>query len=198
MDDCLATAPALPLLLERFRAGDSFAREELFHLAYEPLSRCTRRMLRDFPSVRRWDEADDVLHSALLRLLRSLRIAEPADWREFFALATQEVRRELYDLARLYSGPQWQYTHQPGPARQGKAKPLEDVPDRTEEPGDLEAWSAFQREVANLPSGEREVFSLLFYRGWTQAHVAKWCHVTARTVQRRPESALRKLHQRLS
>jgi DNA-directed RNA polymerase specialized sigma24 family protein len=41
---------------------------------------------------------------------------------------------------------------------------------------------------------EREVVSLLFYHGWKQAEVAELLGVTVRTVQRRWQAALVKLH----
>jgi RNA polymerase sigma factor (sigma-70 family) len=45
-----------------------------------------------------------------------------------------------------------------------------------------------------LPVEERQVVELIFYHGWTQAEVADLFDVTVRTVQRRWQTALMKLH----
>jgi hypothetical protein len=60
-------------------------------------------MLRDFPGVHRWEETDDVLQNAQLRLNRALGAAQPPTVAELFRLAAAQVRRELIDLARHYS-----------------------------------------------------------------------------------------------
>jgi RNA polymerase sigma factor (sigma-70 family) len=43
--------------------------------------------------------------------------------------------------------------------------------------------------TVQLPVEEREVVSLTYYHGWTQAEVATLLQVTVRTVQRRWQSA---------
>src|SRR6516164_5702899 len=58
--------------LDRLHAGDAGARDGLIGVACERLRRLTRRMLGDFPGVRRWEETDDVLSEAVLRLCRAL------------------------------------------------------------------------------------------------------------------------------
>jgi len=47
-------------IVARVRDGDDEAREELIQLSYERLKRLARKMLKQFPSVRRWEETDDV------------------------------------------------------------------------------------------------------------------------------------------
>ena len=44
-------------------------------------------MLRGFPNVRRWADTDDVLQSALMRLLHTLQATRPEDTRHFADLA---------------------------------------------------------------------------------------------------------------
>jgi RNA polymerase sigma-70 factor (ECF subfamily) len=55
------------LWLDRMRAGDLSARDELLHNLCGRLERLARTMLHRFPRVRRWAETDDVLQNALLR-----------------------------------------------------------------------------------------------------------------------------------
>src|SRR5438309_1494875 len=92
--------------LDRLRAGDAAARDELLRRACGRLELLTRRMLRGFPGVHRWEQTDDVLQNALVRLLRALKEIQPATTRDFLALSTKQIRRELIDLARHYFGPQ--------------------------------------------------------------------------------------------
>src|SRR4051794_18945804 len=96
----------LHLFLARMQAGDLTARNELFRHMTGRLERLTRKMLHDFPGVRRWAGTDDVLQSALIRLLRTLQAVRPATPRDFLGLAAEQIRRELIDLARHYYGPQ--------------------------------------------------------------------------------------------
>ena len=184
--------------LDRIEAGDLAARDELLRGTCRRLERLARKMLRRFPGVRRWVQTDDVLQSALLRLLRALREVRPANTREFFALAAVQVRRELLDLARHFYGPQGVgANHASLPARNGAPPACEPV-DELDDPADLEKWYAFYREVERLPKEEREVVGLIYYHGWTQAQVAELLQMGERTVRRRWEAALVKLHRILN
>jgi DNA-directed RNA polymerase specialized sigma24 family protein len=64
-----------------------------------------------------------------------------------------------------------------------------------EEPGEIDRWCAFHQEVEKLPAEEREVVSLIYYHGWTQAQVAELFQVCERTVRRRWETAMQRLQQ---
>ncbi len=87
-------------------AGDASARAHLIEHTCDRMRRLARKLLHDFPRVRRWEDTDDVLQNALLRLLRALQSVAPATVADFFRLATRQLRRELLDLARHYYGPQ--------------------------------------------------------------------------------------------
>ena len=67
-------------------------------------------------------------------------------------------------------------------------------PAPADEPATLAAWCEFHEQVRHLPPDEREVVDLLFYQELTQAEAAALLQVTKRTVQRRWQSALLKLH----
>jgi RNA polymerase sigma-70 factor (ECF subfamily) len=180
---------------QRMKAGDQAAREELIRAIVERMERLARKMLRSFPNVRRWEETDDVLQNAMMRLLRSLEKVEPGSVRELFGLAALEIRRELMDLARHFGGPQGQGAHHASrpPQETGSAwQPADANPD-----ADLEKWTAFHREVENLPAEEREVVGLMFYNGMSSTEVAELFQVSDRTIRRRWNSAMLKLHQYL-
>jgi RNA polymerase sigma factor (sigma-70 family) len=184
--------------VERLRAGDLSAREEMLHSVCGRLEELTRKMLRRFGSVRRWVDTDDVLQSALLRLWRTLQQMHPDSMRDFYNLATVHLRRELLDLARYYSRREGAglYPANAPAADDGSAPPWE-PPARREDPDDLERWCAFHREVEKLPVEEHEVVGLIYYHGWKQAEVAELFQVSERTVRRRWESALVKLRRSL-
>lgn len=181
--------------LERMRAGDRSAPDELIRHVCGRLEKLTRQMLRGFPGVRRWVQTDDVLQNALVRLLRALQAVEPGSMREFFALATEQIRRELLDLVRHYYGPEGPGAHHAtGADGNGSQGPAYEKPDLSHEPSGLAEWCEFHRHINELPEEERDVVGLLYYQGLTQAEAAAVLHVTVRTVQRRWQAALLKLH----
>jgi len=185
----------LQVWVERMRVGDAAAREELVQHATGRLQRLTRKMLKGFPGVRRWEQTDDVLQNAFMRLLRALQTVQPASVRDFFGLAAEQIRRELLDLARHYYGPQGAGAHHAShvAGNDSQARPHEpSVHD--EEPEERERWCAFHLAVEKLPVEEREVVNLLYYAGCTQAEAAEVLQVTVRTVQRRWQTVLLKLH----
>lgn len=183
--------------LDRMRAGDEAARDDFLRETGGRLERLARKMLRRFPRVARWEQTDDVLQGALLRLLRALQAVRPASVREFFSLAAEQLRRTLLDLARHHYGPLGvgaNHESHSGSEAPGEASAL---PNRAEPGPDLERWSAFHQAVATLPDEEREAFGLLFYHGWTQAEVAAVLQVSDRTVRRQWHSACVKLREAL-
>ncbi len=184
--------------LARIRAGDLSARDELLRSVCRRLEELTHQMLRRFPNVRRWADTDDVLQNALLRLLRSLEGIEPASMRDFHSLAAVHIRRELLDLARYYGRREGAGLH-PGDPKAADDSPASagEPPGPREDSSELEKWCRFHQEVEHLPVEEREVVSLIYYHGWTQVEVAELLQITDRTVRRRWEAALVKLHRLL-
>ncbi len=191
-DDPSVHTTQLHLWLERMRAGDGAARDELLHGVCGRLERVAHKMLRGFPNVRCWAQTDDILQSALMRLLRTLEKLQPASMREFFGLAAAQLRRELLDLARHFARANGLGAAPGGPPADGAPVPEPVAP--AEEPEELERWCRFHEEAEQLPVEEREVVGLIFYHGWPQADVAALLGVTVRTVQRRWQSALFTLH----
>ncbi|OAI40917.1 hypothetical protein AYO40_04035 [Planctomycetaceae bacterium SCGC AG-212-D15] len=191
MSEPSAQTTQLQGLLERLAAGEPDAPEALIRRSCERLRKLTRVMLRGYPGVKRWAETDDVLQSALMRLLRSLKEVRPSTPKDFFALATLQIRRELIDLARHYFGPQ-------GTARRHASHGPDGTPpdpaDSAAEPSELAEWCEFHKLVEELPEAEREVVGLVYYHGMTQAEAAAVLGVTVRTVQRRWHASLLTLH----
>jgi RNA polymerase sigma factor (sigma-70 family) len=184
-------------LLNRFQTGDEEAGDALLRAVYDRLERLTQQMLRNYPNVRRWCDASDVLHGALVRMLRSLKAVRPAEVRDFLNIAALNIRRELLDLTRRFHGHKIQPV---GDVEENENSPLAQAPAPAEAP-DLDLWSGFHELVEQLPCKEREVMSLAFYHGWTQAQIAELLGIDERTVRRHWRSACLilsdALHQRL-
>jgi RNA polymerase sigma-70 factor (ECF subfamily) len=186
----------LQQLLPRVGTGDEAAVDALLRHCGDRLTILTRRMLGDFQRVRRWVETDDVLQSALVRLLAALRSVQPQTPREFFALASLQIRRELLDLARHFYGPEGIGTNHDSrePASSSSAGGQQPV-DLRDEPASLAQWTELHEMMDKLPSEEREVVGVLFYQGLSQAEAAEVLNISLRTLQRRWHDALCRLHQ---
>jgi RNA polymerase sigma-70 factor (ECF subfamily) len=180
------------------RAGDQTAQDDLIKGVCAQLELLASKMVRRFPNVHRWAETGDILQSSLLRLLRSLKkLDAPASMPQFFALAAQQMRRELLDLARRHCGPNRPSLHHASQVP-GHAGSATEPADTDQEPADLEKWCQFHQEVEKLPAEEREVVGLIYYHGWQQAEVAQLLQINERTVRRRWASAMVKLHELLT
>jgi RNA polymerase sigma-70 factor (ECF subfamily) len=186
--------------LDRLRAGDESARQELIRCACGRLERLTRKMLGGWPRIHRWEETCDVMQNSLLRLCRSLSEAKPAAVADFFRLAALHIRRELHDLAKHYYGPHGMGTNH---ATAAWKSPCDDGSNGAtareplgadEDPASLAAWAEFHHQVERLPEEEREVFDLLWYQELSQAEAAELLNVSQRTVKRRWASARLRLH----
>lgn len=184
-------------LLERLQAGDETAKSELIQHACERLRRLTRKMLRDYARVRRWEETDDVFQQAALRLVRSLSEVTPSSPAHFFALAATQIRRTLLDLARHYYGPEGSGAHHHTDDTGDLPKAVEQAAAQEGEPQTLQQWSLFHEKIEELPEKEREVFQLLWYQGLKQEEAATILEVDVRTIKRRWQAARIQLHEAL-
>jgi RNA polymerase sigma-70 factor (ECF subfamily) len=182
--------------IARLQAGDPAARDALLGAAGERLRQLAHRMLGTYPRVRRWEETDDVLQNALLRLYRTMKDVPPQSAADFLRLAALNIRRELLDLIKHYYGPQGQGAHHASQDPNQESPPEGTAPSSLD-PSRLATWSEFHQHVERMPDDERAVFDLLWYQGLTQAQAAQLLGVTERTVKRRWQSARLKLHDAL-
>ncbi len=165
--------------------GNPQAKEALIAHACERLRVLARKMLRHYPSVRRWAETDDVLQGALVRLHRALSDVTPETPAQFYGLAAMQIRRELVDLARHYYGANgWGKRHQTDGEDVVAA-----VQDQTSEPTSLEAWACFHQAVETLPEEQKQVVNLLWYEGLPQRQAAEVLEVSLSTLKRRWQAA---------
>jgi RNA polymerase sigma factor (sigma-70 family) len=184
--------------VERLQRGDEAARKELLNCACQRLTELTRKMLKNFPRVKRWEQTDDVFQNAAMRLYRTLGEVRPGDAAEFFRLAALNIRRELLDLAKHYYGPRGRGARHASVAGVSGPDVLAAQPSPSDDPEQLGSWTEFHRQVDNLPEEERTVFDLLWYQELPQAEAAALLGVSERTIKRRWAAARLKLHELLA
>lgn len=179
-------------LLDRAAAGEPSAYGDLIAQAEDRLLRLSRRMLRNYPRLQRWEATDDVFQDAALRLHRALAEVKPESVRGFIGLAATQIRRTLIDLARRHFGPEgWGANHQTdGPEDTvGQDGWVRGAPARGGPPETIADWTAFHEAVESLPADERDVFQLTWYAGLRQADIARLLGVSIPTVKRRWRAA---------
>jgi RNA polymerase sigma-70 factor (ECF subfamily) len=184
----VVTLSELQDLLQGVCAGDARARDHLLEHLSDRLLALARKMLHQFPAVHRWDRTSDVYQGAMVRLVRALDQVKPDTIEGLVRLASQQIRRELLDLARRYSGPT-----NPGVGRGTRTDPFQEessVPiGAHDEPDNVAVWTEFHRQVERLPDKEREIFDLVWYQELTQTEAAQLLQITERTVRNRWVSA---------
>ena len=191
VNDSLKTTE-LQDLVDRIRAGDRRAADALITRSARRLEALARKMLRDFPAVRRWEQTGDVLQNALQRLLQTLRDVRPDSVAGYFQLGARAIRRELLDLARRYAGPHNPAArHESLPESSGASNSPPAEPPA--EVRNLERWAAFHEAVGRLPDEDRELLELGFYQGLSKDEIARLLGVDDRTVRRRWNRAVRRI-----
>ena len=174
--------------LAALKRGEAEARDRLIAVVSDRLFRLTRKMLRDFPRVHRWEETDDVFVNAMMRLYKALDEIAPASSRDFFRLMATMVRRELIDLSRKYRGPMGldanleSWGGSPGDEADSPAGELRD---ESNDPDMLDWWTHFHEQVERLKDEQREVFGLIYYQNLKIAEAARLLETSERTVKRR-------------
>ncbi len=180
--------------LDELRAGNEAARAEVVNRSCERLRVLAHRMLRNYPRLRRWEQTDDILQTAMIRLHQSLANVKPESVALFLGFATAQIRRTLLDLVRHHFGSKGAAAHHHtdgkgavgdsasarAPCTHGRR-----CEDASVEPENLDAWTRFHETVEELPDEQREVFNLLWYQDLSQLEAASVLGVSQRTVRRR-------------
>lgn len=184
------TLTHLEQLLDRLAAGDTEARSELIQVASERLVHLARRMLANYPHLRRWEQTDDIFQEAVIRLHRSLKDVQPTSVNGFFGLAMTQVRRTLIDLVRHHFGPEGAAAHHDSDAgfvasNQSQRQKSFTPAANEVAPETFEQWAKFHETVEEFPEEVRKVFELLWYGGMTQAETAEALSISVPTVRRR-------------
>ncbi|TWU49256.1 RNA polymerase sigma factor [Rubripirellula reticaptiva] len=189
----LGHTTALQERLIEFNSGDLEAREAIIEHTCERLRLRTRQMLRSFPTVSRWSQTDDVLQNAMIRLHKSLAQVKPESPKQFYGLAGTQIRRELIDLARRFSGAEGVGANHDTNAGETAGKSA----DTNYEPESLEHWSEFHVAVEQLSEDQQAVVGLLWYDGMSQPEASKVLGISLATLKRRWQAARLQLSEQL-
>jgi RNA polymerase sigma-70 factor (ECF subfamily) len=193
---------AIQRCIDRLHKGQSNVRGELLDYAFERLQWMVKKMKRGYERVGRWEQTDDVVQNASLRLYEALDKVEITDARHFFRLAALQIRRELLDMCRHYYGPQGAganyqtVMHEPA-ADRGERPEVFDRAELSADPQKVQEWGDFHRQVGELPEPEREVVDLLWYHELSQDEAARILGVSTRHVKRLWRSARLLLYSRM-
>jgi DNA-directed RNA polymerase specialized sigma24 family protein len=177
--------------LDLLREGNPQAREDIIDCSCQRLRHLVGTMLSQYPRLQQWEDTDDVLQDAMLRLHRALEQVQPQSVAQFFGLAATHIRRTLLDLVRRHFGPEGPggYSHVDVgngdwiTSRGGPTTP--------------KAWAECYEALDGLPEQEREVVDLLWFDGLTQAEAAEVLGISERTIRRRWYAARYSLYKAL-
>jgi RNA polymerase sigma factor (sigma-70 family) len=184
--------------LDRLKAGDATAHNELIQCACHRLEAIVDKALGRFPGVRRFERGSDVLQNAVLRirtnlLKRQLQDEVPGNPREFFALASCWIRDEIVALLRHYYGPLGEGANtQPSPVA---GAPAEAAADSTADPNRLSRWTQLHDQINKLDPEQRELFGLMWYHGLSLKDAAEVLQISERTAKRRWREVRLSLHE---
>ena len=178
-------------ILMQIREGDTSATERLFAYCLDRFKLLSKRIFNTRKDLHFFEESDDLLQDALIRLHSAVTNLKPETTRALMSLALQHIRWALGDLARELR-------------RKARELPLgdSDVFPAKEihsdgEPHSLFEWQNFHEQVEQLPLEEKQVFDAVFYGGASQEEVAEILGISTRTVKRRWRSARMLLHEKL-
>jgi RNA polymerase sigma factor (sigma-70 family) len=179
------TSSDLQDLIDRLQRGDDAARRELLQRAYDRLLRIAATIFKeDFAGLRGRHDLESVVSEVWMRLMGALEATQPQTVDGFFGLVFTKVRQVLLDMARR---------QRRDDGRQRKA-PLGDSADASQdvdradssnEPARLAMLTEFHQQVETLPLGERTVFELRYYGGYSQAEIAQILGLYPKQVSRR-------------
>jgi RNA polymerase sigma-70 factor (ECF subfamily) len=155
-------------------------------------------LLHRAEDVARWEQTDDVIQEAMVKLHRELRRDVPPSIEVFFWRTSKYIRQTLVDLARRH---RFASAHQvpaaPSAAEEQSGTTPDEPQDTTHEPGSLIQWGEVHEQIDQLREEHRQMFDLLYYQELTQDEAAELLGVNRRTVIRRWQSARRELVQRV-
>ncbi len=188
--------------LERHKEGDDSARRELLEISMRRLRLLARKILADIPSVRQFEDTDDLLQNSALRLWKCLQDHQPETAIDYYRLAACLIRRELIDLSRHHFG----HRTAKGVIDTGLSSVGESaVPvgrqflanDDTFDPQKLSQWTEFHEYVETLPEEDRSLFDLIWYQGLSMEQSSQLMGIPLRTLGRRWKMARVRLYREL-
>jgi DNA-directed RNA polymerase specialized sigma24 family protein len=183
-------------LLDRIRAGEPSAREQLVNDAYQRVQDLTSYILRgEFPRAGQQIETDEIVSLSLEKFLRRLRKGLPRvpdNPAELFGLVGVIVRRVVICEVRRRDGPQFRTqfpsTELPTNHVPATGKGLSE---------EVLARLAWQEMVEQLPEDEVKLITWKYLWAWTNEEIAEEIKCNPSTVSKRLRIILLKLRQML-
>ena len=170
-------------LLDRVRRKEPGAIQELIGRAHTRLCRLAAKMMNvSFSQLVGRREVDSVVSETYLRLAKALEKVDLPTPADFFRFAAFKIRQTLLDMAEEMKGP-LVVTGVPVTDSSGNDLPF-DRADSTLNVDTKAMWAELHREVDKLPEKVKEVFTLCYYLGLTQAQVAAVLNEHPREVSR--------------
>jgi RNA polymerase sigma factor (sigma-70 family) len=182
-------------LLERIRAGDESAKDDLVNASNQRVQALTHYILRgDFPAAGPGLETGDIANISLLKFTEVLRKGldqVPVNPRQLFGLVGTIIRRTAIDEVRKRLGPK-------GQAEAPGALPPE-VADPKAAGFEQQVLYrlAWQEEVGKLSEEEQELVNARYLLEQTYDEIAAELGCDPRTVSKRILAILQKLRERL-
>ena len=179
--------------LENLQSGDTVNVDHLLQLSYKRLQVFARRQLNHFPTVRKYDETQDVLHDVWVRIMAKVKSQPPESASAFFMIVSSDIRNHLIDQLRRLIG---RNSDRHGNENDG-TRPNRDKLNRSDQlaislaehntydPRKILLWSEFHETVNGLATDLRQVTDLIFYQGLSQEVAASVLGVTRKVVRNR-------------
>jgi len=181
-----STTVVLESHLVRFLAGDPEAADSLVEHAYRRLKIIARGLLQQFPSIWKIEEAEAIVHASYEKLKRALEEVRPTTVRQFFGLASLQMKRVLLDLSRKGNRPNGPRPLVVGGSARGNSENggFDCAGSQSGMSGArsrLDVWEALEK----LPQDEREVVDLIFFHGLSQVEIGTILGVHKDTIKNR-------------
>jgi RNA polymerase sigma factor (TIGR02999 family) len=184
----LESPSEITLLLEKIRAGDATARDDLFTSLVAEL-RDTAAGLMKQEAIDHSLQATALINEACVRLLKDEVVKDAANRRHLFGAANRAMRRVLIDHARARAAQKRGGAHQ--------RVQLDALLDQIEARSgvSIEALDAAIERLGEQSARQREIVEHRFLAGLSVPETAALLDVSERTVEREWRLARAKLHQ---
>jgi RNA polymerase sigma factor (TIGR02999 family) len=167
--------PEVTTLLDRIRAGQTDARNQLVELLYGELRRLAGGLMRQERSGHTL-QPTALVHEALLRLLSPAALATARNRAHFLAAAARAMRQVLVDHARQRAADKRGGGQQP--------LPLDEALDYFARQNlDVLAVHEALTELAALHERQAQIVDLRFFGGYTVEEIADLLQVSVSTVE---------------
>lgn len=183
------TSSTVRQCVERLCNGEVGARAEIIAACMSRFRLLAKKMLKNYPMVRRFEDTDDLLQNAMVRLDRALQSVPINSKEDVYCLAATQLRRELIDFARYYTALKRPDKFVVPLAANGNPShsqlQIDPSADSSASIHRLERWARFHEEIGHLPDADRQLFDLLWYQGILLVDVAEILGMAERTLKRR-------------